>query len=412
MSDTLYDALVIGGGPAGSTTAYALAREGLKVLLLEKETHPRFHIGESFLPRNITLLKDLGLWDRVMQIPHVVKYGAEFAFGNQADDTTMHFRFDSGIPVGNTVAFNIERAPFDDMLLRAAKDAGALVRENTSVKQVLDLADGRVAVKTDSGETLRAKWLCDASGHGTVVGRHLNTKRVHPDHRKIAYFAHFTGVKRKDMPVGGYPTIVMCDEGWFWVIPLDEHRTSVGMVFDADLAKTINVAPAQMLLWGIERCPLVRSRLEHASCPELNHVTADFSYRCAPFAGPGYFLVGDAATFIDPIFSTGACLAMMAGVQAAERIVKLVRTPANAGSLRASYLRYVDAATSRYFRLIHMYYHHSFRELFMEGQGPMQVERAVISLLAGHVFPPGPPWSIRWRMKLFEACMVLNKYLP
>jgi flavin-dependent dehydrogenase len=407
-----YDTIVIGGGPAGSTCALVMAREGLKVQLLEKTSHPRFHIGESFLPRNMTLFKELGLWDRLMQIPHVVKYGAEFAFGNQPDSETMHFRFDAGIPVGETVAVNIERAPMDNMLLRAAAEAGADVRENTAVKEVLELADGRVAVKADDGATYRAKYICDASGHGTVIGKHLGLKKMHPKHRKVAFYGHFRNVKRKPMPVGGYPTIVMCDEGWFWIIPLDEERTSIGMVFDADLAKTVDVPPAKMLMWGAERCPLVRSRLEDAICPETNHVTADFSFRCDPFAGPGYFLVGDAATFVDPIFSTGVCLGMMGGKAAAQRVVKLVRGATNADELRRSYIRYVDDSTSRFFHMVHMYYHHSFRELFMEGEGPCEVERAVISLLGGHVFPPDPPRAIRWRMKLFTACMYINKYVP
>lgn len=402
-----HDVIIIGGGPGGSTAGLLLAKAGARVLILERATFPRFHIGESLLPRNFPLIQELGLEAKLRELPHVPKLGVEFGLGDGSP--TARFTFDQGLLPGSETV-NIARAPFDAMLLKAARDAGAEVRENTTVRKIIRLSDGDVRVDAD-GEEISARYLIDASGQGTVVARHLGTRRPsdEPCLQKIAYFEHFENVQRAAGSAGGHPFLAMCEEGWFWLIPLDDRRTSVGLVLDASAARSLDVPANRMLAWGIERCPAVRDRMREASGPPTNQVTADFSYTCRPYAGPGYFLVGDAAAFLDPIFSTGVTLAMLAAEEASSRVIDLLHCRTSPTRARRRYIRFIEGSTGIFFRLIRQYYDHSFRELFLEAEGPLQVHRAVLSILAGQVFPR-PAWSLRWRLGLFYALQRWNRH--
>jgi flavin-dependent dehydrogenase len=401
-----YDVIIIGGGPAGAAAGMTLARHGLRSVILEKSRHPRFHIGESLLPRNYTLLQEFGLEKKLADVPHVPKYGAEFGMGGGTGTSLFHF--DSGF-TQNQQTFNVERALFDKMLLDSARDDGAEVREDVAVKQILKLEDGDVRVALDTGEELSAKWLFDASGQSTVVGRHLNLRRP-PGERhlqKVAYFSHFEEVKRHPGRDEGHPLIVMCDEGWFWVIHINDRVTSIGLVMDAELARGTGVPADRMLLWGMQRCPLIRDRCQGATGPTTNQTIANFSYRCEPFAGPGYFLLGDAAAFVDPIFSTGVCLAMMEARRAADHVKMMLHGNLTPAAARRDYVSFAKRSTGIYFGMIRNFYRHSFRELFLNGTGPYQVHKAVLSVLAGHVFPR-PKWRLVWRNWLFKAFVQIN----
>ena len=230
---------------------------------------------------------------------------------------------------------------------------------------------------------------------------------------KAAYFNHFRGVERLPGREGGHPLIVMVEEGWFWMIPLDEERTSVGLVIDAEVARRVQrqsgITSDGMLHWGIERCPAVARRMEGAVGPEGNIIAADFSYRCRPYAGPGYFLVGDAAAFMDPIFSTGVCVAMTGAEAAAKSVIELAAGKITASRAAKRHIKLLEGSTRTLFRIIRQYYDHSFRELFLNGTGPFEMHRAVIGVLAGNVFPP--PWKLRWRMGLFNLCVVVNRWV-
>ena len=406
------EVLIVGGGPAGATAGIILARAGKRIILLEKTRFPRFHIGESFLPRTFRLIQELGLEPVLRGLPHVPKFGAEFVTADGAHD--LCFDFAQGFnPTDETI--NIERAPFDAMLLEQARLAGADVRQDASVRQIISLSDGDVRVLCDTGE-IRARWLIDASGQGTLVGRHLGSRKTadEPHLRKAAYFNHFTNVHRAPGRRGGHPLIVMVDEGWFWMIPLDEQRTSVGLVMDAEISRRVQrdegITADRMLPWGIERCPAVARRMVEAAGPPTNQVAADFSYRCRPYAGPGYFLVGDAAAFMDPIFSTGICVAMTGASVAARGVLAVLDGNMSASRCRAAHIKLLESSTRTLFKIIRQYYDHSFRELFLNRTGPLEMHRAVIGVLAGNVFPA--PWRLRWRMSLFSACVAVNRFIP
>jgi hypothetical protein len=228
---------------------------------------------------------------------------------------------------------------------------------------------------------------------------------------KVAYLEHFDHVERLPGAEDGHPTIIMTSEGWFWLIGLNEKTTSIGFVAHPDFIKRVNVPANRMLQWAIARCPVVRHRMRNAVGPATNTVLADFSYTCKPIAGDGYFMVGDAGCFLDPIFSTGVTLAMKGAQQAVRHTVALLRSETTPETARREYIDFVEGSTSVFWRLIRNYYNHSFRELFLNGTGPHDVHRAVISVLAGHVFPR-PPFKLRWRLSLFFLFMRINQFVP
>lgn len=407
-----FDVIILGGGPSGATAGMKLARTGLSVLILEKESFPRFHVGESMMPIMLEMTRELGLGERCDRLDQVPKHGAEFAFPQTPDEDSLRFRFDQSLSDGPIVSLNIERSRYDKLLLDGARESGCDVRDGTRVQSIQRLAHHDVAVKFAGGQA-KAKWLLDATGQATLLAKHLGTKKPILSHRKTAFFGHFTGVERLKGDEEGYPTIVMFEEGWFWIIPINKTVTSCGLVLKQDVIKRIDVPRDQIMRWAVQRTPMMARRLRNATFPDMtsSNMTSDYSYRCRPYAGPGYFLVGDAAAFLDPIFSTGVAMGMAGAMQAAKLIQEVDAGKATPASACKKYTRFLEGSSKHLFSLVNSFYVHRFRELMMNGQGPAQMQRAVVSLLAGHVFPK-PAWKLIWRFRFMQLCAELQRVLP
>ena len=401
MSQKQSDALIIGGGPAGACTAIALARLGYTVDILEKEQFPRFHVGESLLPSVNAMLHDLGLSETLQKLPTITKRGAEIAAASEQDTGALLY-FESGKKWGQTETFNIERSVFDKALLDfAANQPNVRRHQAVNVQAIEKLSQGDCKLQTSAGP-MHAKIVLDCSGQATVLGKHLGIKKVIQNHRKVAYTGHFNGVERLDGDAAGFITLVMANEGWFWSIPIDKERTSIGMVVDKTASTTMRkqgVKSGQELAWAIERTPLLAKRTINATFPEITRSVSDFSYTCSPGAGDGYLMVGDAEAFLDPVFSSGLHLAIASAIDAAHAVDRIL----NNDNPQAAQQHFLNRGATRrrfLFHYINLFYSHPFRELLLQGSGPLGVHRALIAVLAGRC--EDIPLSMRWRLKLLD----------
>lgn len=405
MAEDDFDLLVIGGGPAGATVATLTARRGRRVALIERESFPRFHIGESLLPAGNPVLKRLGVWDDLLAGGFPRKYGADFldASGTHA----VHNIFARGLLPVDEHTFQVERSRFDALLLDKARAAGVVVlRDRVSALESLDDSACRLALA--SGRKLRGGKIADASGRDCVLARALRIPCDSlPYPPKIAVYGHFTGVRRQEGRRGGNITIVRLPGGWFWSIPLDEVKTSVGVVAPVSAYKAAKLAPEDWFAHCRDRSPFLREWMAHAERLGEVHVTADYTFQRSVFAGRHHFLVGDAAAFIDPIFSSGVCLAMGAAAEVADYLAEGERChrPLPASITRA-YTRTWKRRILTMRRLIEVFYDPAGSAVFLQPRNKCRLFDAVNSVVAGHT---ALPWAVAWRFRLFLAVVALNR---
>lgn len=402
------DVLVVGGGPAGSTAALLLARRGWRVLLLEKDRHPRFHIGESLLPMNLPILERLGVLDRVEAIG-VRKIGADFPRPGQ-DDATSVFRFDRSLTPGCTHAFQVRRDRFDQILFEAAAEAGVDARDGCRVASVEFDADGRPARAHAQGAdgaafTVRMRHLVDASGRDTLLGNRLGLKRRNPKHTSAALFSHFRGVARREGEHAGNITIERFAHGWVWLIPLPDDVMSIGAVCSPDHLRQRRGDSEGFLLDTLRAIPTVWARMQGAERVAPVHATGNYSYLSSRMYGPGWTLVGDAYAFIDPIFSSGVYLAMNSAEQAAASIDAALREPTREAALQHAMARRLDRGLREFSWFIYRFTTPVMRRLFANPRNDFQIEQAVISMLAGDVFDHP---AVTRRLRLFRLIYALT----
>jgi FADH2-dependent halogenase len=405
-----YDALVIGCGPGGSSAATFLARAGKRVLALEKEIFPRFHIGESLLPCNMTIFRDMGVLPALQAAGFPRKFGAQFELGNGSIGTRFVFR--QGKFNREPEAIQVERALFDHVLLKHTRASGADVREGWSVtKTVSDSAGVNVEAHDPDGKVhrFRAAYLIDASGRGNLTGNQENLREMHPRWKKLAIFGHFENVVRDAGEANTDTVIVRLENKWFWIIPLTAEKTSVGLVVDKDEYAKFGGSPDEIFQHWIDFSPPVQERMKNARRLGNLKTTTDFSYYNRKFVGDRLLRVGDAAGFMDPIFSAGVFLAMWSGKIAAEVVQKSLAQGKPKRRLFASYEKRVRRGLMFYWHVVEHYYTTPFMELFLQPRNHHHLPSAVNAVLAGEL---EGVWSLRWRLKYFWLLVKLQKRWP
>jgi flavin-dependent dehydrogenase len=413
---TACDVLVIGGGPGGSTAAALLAEKGYRVVLLEKAHHPRFHIGESLLPANLPIMERLGVADQVRAIG-MEKWGAEFI--SHWDGRQQEFLFAKAWDKSLTLAYQVRRSAFDEILIKRAAELGARVIEGCRVREVdfLNGASGarargravsggaqsvRVYAEHDDGrgESWTADFLVDASGRDTFLGNRLQAKRRNKKHNSAALFAHFSGARRECGKREGNVTIYWFDHGWFWFIPLADGATSIGAVVWPYYMKTRQTSVQDFFLATIAQCPPLAERLRDATLVSEVEATGNYSYACDHSHGANYLMVGDAYSFIDPVFSSGVMLAMNSAVAAAETIDTCLSRPARSRAALDEFDSVSRHGPKQFSWFIYRLSNPTMRGLFLDPRNVLRMEEALLSLLAGDIFGRTPIWG---RLRLFKA---------
>jgi flavin-dependent dehydrogenase len=387
------DVLIIGGGPAGSTAAALLAAGGTDVVLLEKEVHPRFHIGESLLPRNLAVLDRLGMGEEVAAMG-VLKPGAEFV--SDVTGKSVAFPFSHSLNRADTHAYQVRRSEFDAALFANARCRGARTMERTRVTNVAFGGErAAVTAKNAAGETVTfaPRFVLDASGRDTFMSGRLGTKRANKHNNTAAVFAHFTGVAARTGETRGYISVHLAKNGWFWMIPLPGEVMSVGFVGNQDAFRRRDGTLADLLAQKIEGSPSVRARMQGAARISEVHSAGNYSYRADTAWGEGWMMIGDAFAFIDPVFSSGVLLAMTAGERGADVARAWLENP-EAGRAAARRAEIEQRAMMDGISwLIYRINNPVLRGMFMSPRNTFRMRDGIITLLAGNL-------AVDWRSRL------------
>jgi len=409
MGSTMYDVAIIGGGPAGSTAAALLAQAGRRVILFEREKFPRFHIGESLLPFSMKAFTRLGLHEKFSRAGFIKKYGGEIIGACSENGTKFYFK--DGYRSQTDHAYQVTRGDFDKVLLDHARESGAHVHEQTAVDGIDFSHDGiQLGVRSDgSFRSVRARYLVDASGRNSVSGRQFKIKKNYDHLQKLSIFAHYEGVWRRDGIDGTLTVLVRAIDRWFWLIPLTAERTSVGVVLDSETFRKSKLSAEDFLEQALAEQPTIAKRMTNARRVTKVYLEADFSYRSARLYGDRWLLTGDAAGFIDPIFSSGVFLAVFSGEKCADVLNEVLDRPRKAKRLFARYERSVNRAMDVYLRFVNAWYTKEFIEVFLAPRNVLGLAPAVNAVLGGNV---GNSFPIRWRMWVFYFLVWLQRRHP
>jgi len=400
------DVLVVGGGPAGSTAAALLARQGRHVVLVEKAHHPRFHIGESLLPANVKLFDDLGLRSELERIG-MRKWGIEFYSTKHASSSFLEFgdAWDKTMPY----AWQVRRSALDEILFRHAAACGAQALEGCKVMQTEFDADGvsaRAVMQDGMPRRWRARYLLDATGRDTMLAASLGLKRKNDAHGSASIFGHYRSAQRLQGRLEGNISIFWFAHGWFWFIPLSDGSTSVGAVCWPYYLKSRDKPLRDFFSDTIALAPELAARLREATLiDDMVYATGNYSYGSSRACGERYALLGDAFAFIDPVFSSGVYFAMQNAFAGADLVATELDHPGRADAARRRYSELANKGPREFSWFIYRMTNPVMQELFMQPRNPLRVKEALLSLLAGDIHGRTPIWV---SLSVFKAIYYLT----
>jgi len=411
MTDNHFSVVVIGGGPAGSSAATTLAKAGIDVLVVEQELFPRFHIGESLLPNCNNFLKKLGVWEKVEKSNFVIKRGGQFMSPNKSHLVVNIFSH--GLVKGMDMTYQVERAKFDELLLNHAQDSGSVVWQEHKVNHAQRTRTGWLIEVTDKHQKkiqVNTQWIVDASGRKCVMGRQLKFKRESlPIPGRLAIFNHFKQVHRNRCERGGDTLVIRLQHAWVWFIPLSNGITSVGVVLQSGDEQLKNKSLKDIFWQKINESSVAIELMKDAESREEYKADSDYSYAYESYGVDRVLLAGDAGSFIDPVFSSGICLALESGILAADLIQNALKNPQIEQQLYSRYTAKLKQNMKKMRQLIEMFYDMRGADILLTPRPILKIPQAVNAVLAG-VLNPG--WNVRWRLWVFDKIYLRHKKSP
>jgi flavin-dependent dehydrogenase len=379
--------VIIGGGPAGSALACYLAQAGIASLILEGANHPRPHVGESLVPSTTRQFRDLGFLPTMEREGFIRKYGASWHPPTRGGHLAVLFSEFPQRGVEQDYTYHVDRGRFDLLLLKHAESLGARVCQGVRVQEVR-FEDGWVkGVRAQvAGRTLDVpcRFVADASGRGTLLGRQLGWKRPDAHFNQFAVHAWFEGVERGPRPDDIHVYFLPVERGWVWQIPITEQVTSVGVVADKLVFQESKHDYAGWFGRLSQSAPDVAAAMAAARRVDDFKIEADYSYCMDHFVGNGCALIGDAARFVDPIFSSGVSVALASAKFAAERIAQGFAEDDLGAEMLAPYEERLRRGTSIWYEFICLYY--KLLPLFTRFIQSEQYRHQVLQLLQGEVY--------------------------
>jgi len=393
-TNNTFDVIVMGGGPAGSSVAGMLSREGRKVILFEKEIFPRHHIGESLMTDTYWTFQRLGVLEKLRESPFVRKYSVQFA--NPAGKESRPFYFFEAVHHESAVTWQVTRAQFDHLLINHAADQGAVVHQGVLVKQVLFEGDRAVGVEVQMQDGTRekffAKVVVDATGQTAMLSNKFRWRVRDPKLKKAVLYSYFKGAHREPDLNGGATLVLRTQAGsggWFWYIPLENDITSVGIVANPDyLLKNRGQDLAKILDEEIEKCEPCRRRVAGGTRVDKIYSILDYSYRSKHNAGNGFIIIGDAYGFLDPIYSSGVLLALKMAELAADAIHDAFNHDDFSAARLGQYQTKLDRGIESMRKLVYAFYNDGFSFAGFLRKYPEERVH-IINLLIGDVFKEG-----------------------